>query len=161
MWWRVIQFVSHSALDFQLQSNLIFWCVLALSPMHHIYSAAIWLRLCFSHPCYNTPPKVGTTWWWWALGTPAFKFLGEGFNMWRIALGQLPTICIPLAWDEAQHMDVDSDNNIITGPSILNIGINRLPFSKTFIQAEYIWVYIFLNHCKISWFSNGPYGPTW
>ena len=65
---------------------------------------------------------------------------------------QLRTTCVPKLGDEAhwQRMDVDDDgdsddDDIITGPFILNIGIAGLPFSKIFIRADYIRVYDFLN----------------
>jgi hypothetical protein len=61
--------------------------------------------------------------------------------------------------DEAQCMDVDDDDDddddVIPGPSILNIGVDRLPFSKIFIRADYIRVYDFLDQLEIIQFPNG------
>ena len=64
----------------------------------------------------------------------------------------------PQLGEEAQRMDADDDGDngdVITGPSILNIGIAGLPFSKIFIRADYIRVYDFLDHREISRFPNG------
>jgi len=53
-------------------------------------------------------------------------------------------------------MDVDdNNNNIIPGPSILNTGIDRLPFPKIFIRADYIRIYDFLDRLEIIRFPNG------
>jgi len=49
-------------------------------------------------------------------------------------------------------MDVDDDDDVITGPSILNIG---LPSSKIFIRADYIRIYDFLDHLETIRYPNG------
>ena len=57
--------------------------------------------------------------------------------------------------DESQRMDVDNSDDVIPGPSILNIGIDRLPFSTLFIRADYIRVYDFLDKLEVIRFPNG------
>ena len=50
--------------------------------------------------------------------------------------------------------DCDDDDDLIKGPSILNIDIDGLPFPKIFIRAEYIRVYDLLDHRELSRFPN-------
>ena len=50
---------------------------------------------------------------------------------------------------------IDLNDDLIDGPSILNIGIDGLPFQKIFIRAEYIRIYDLLDHRELSRFPNG------
>jgi hypothetical protein len=86
------------------------------------------------------------------------KFWGKSLMCEEPPWGNRQPQVSPQLGDEAQPMDVDGDgddDDIITGPSILNIGIDGLPFSKIFIRADYIRVYNFLDHRETSRFSNG------
>jgi len=65
----------------------------------------------------------------------------------------------PLREPPQLGMDLDDrvnlNDDLIDGPSILNIGIDGLPFQKIFIRAEYIRIYDLLDHRELSRFPNG------
>jgi hypothetical protein len=54
-----------------------------------------------------------------------------------------PEPTIPQHPDEDERMEVDDD--FIPGCAILNIDIDRLPFPKIWIRAEYIRIYNYLE----------------